>query len=42
MILEDRASDRSAPRGKDRDRRTAKVYLVGGGIASLASCLHDP
>jgi oleate hydratase len=37
MILEDHASDRSAPRGKDRDRRTAKVYLVGGGIASLAA-----
>jgi oleate hydratase len=37
MILEDHASDRSAPRGKDRDHRTAKVYLVGGGIASLAA-----
>jgi oleate hydratase len=37
MILEDHASDRSAPHGKDRDRRAAKVYLVGGGIASLAA-----
>jgi oleate hydratase len=37
MALADHASDGSAPRGKDRDRSTAKVYLVGGGIASLAA-----
>jgi len=37
MALADHASDGSAPRGKDPDRSTSKVYLVGGGIASLAA-----
>jgi oleate hydratase len=37
MAFADHGSDRSASRGKDPDRSTAKVYLVGGGIASLAA-----
>ena len=37
MAFADHASDRSTSRGKDPDRNTAKVYLVGGGIASLAA-----
>jgi oleate hydratase len=37
MALADHVSDGSAPRGKDPDRSTSKVYLVGGGIASLAA-----
>ena len=37
MAFADHASDRSASRDKDPDRGTAKVYLVGGGIASMAA-----
>ncbi len=37
MALADHASNRLSSRGKNPDRSTAKVYLVGGGIASMAA-----
>jgi oleate hydratase len=37
MAGADRASDPSVVRGTSADRGTAKAYLVGGGIGSLAA-----
>jgi oleate hydratase len=37
MVRADRGSDPSVVRSNGADRSTAKVYLVGGGIASLAA-----
>src|SRR3954464_12768886 len=37
MIRADRASDLSIARRQSADRSESKVYLVGGGIASLAA-----